>query len=535
MEGYKHFGVFIDCAGNGRMNVPQLKKFIDKMQMMGYDLLEICLNDAFEIPTERYFGYLRGGYTQAELKEIDAYAYARGIEVVPCIQTLAHLNTLVKLPQYYDIVDVDNILLIDEPKTYALIEKMFKSVRECFHTNLINISMDEAWKVGLGRYLRKHGYVDRFQLILRHLGRVVEIAKKYGFQPHMWSDMFFRLASDGVRYYVKDLHIPEEISAQIPKEVGLCYWDYGEHELTEEMYGEMFRQHREIDRELWFCGGAWCWNGYAPQNQFSLESMRLAMKQAKQYNVENVIISLWASDGNDCSYMSTLPALYAIKEYAQGNFDAEDIEQGFYKTFGVAFADFMLLDIPNKTSRDPDGLKRENPCKSLLFTDCFVGWKDYDLSQVDPIPYGEYADALERTSKKMGEYAYLFDNLANLCRVLEKKAYLGLRTREAYRKSDKNALEALLQDYEEAAKRLRVFRDSMYRTWMRENKPFGWEVQEIRFGGLQARILNCRERLLEYLRGEVQSIPEMEQDVLPYGNMGLQYNIYRDLVTVAEL
>ena len=535
MKNYNYFGAFIDCAGNGRLQVSQVKNLIDKLEIMEYNLLEICMNDAYEIPSEPYFGYLRGGSTQEELREIDAYAIKHGIELVPCIQTLAHLPNLVKLPTYYDIVDCDEILLIDEPKTYDLIEHMFQSLRACFHTNLVNISMDEAWKVGLGKYLQKHGYTNRFELILKHLRKVLEIANKYGFRAHMWSDMFFRLASDGIRYYVKGLHIPQEIIRKIPQDVGICYWDYGEHELTAEMYDELFCQHEELGRELWFAGGAWCWNGFAPHNKFALESMRLAMQQVIKHKVKNVLVTVWASDGNDCSYFSTLPSLYAIKEFAKGNFDMSRIKQGFEKDLELNFDNFMLLDLPNQTSRDPDGLKRENPCKSLLFNDCFVGWKDYDLSKVEPIPYGEYAKRIERVKANMGEYGYLFDNMVKLCQALELKADLGLRTRKAYREKNTQELNRIIEDYEETAKRVLAFRDSMYTVWMKENKPFGWEIQEIRFGGLYARILNCRERLLKYVQGGEQNIPELELDILPYGEMGLQYNIYRDLVTVSQL
>ena len=48
--------------------------------------------------------------------------------------------------------------------------------------------------VGLGRYLDKHGYVNRFELLLKHLNKVCEIAQKYGFKPMMWVDMFFNFA-----------------------------------------------------------------------------------------------------------------------------------------------------------------------------------------------------------------------------------------------------------------------------------------------------------------------------------------------------
>ena len=60
--------------------------------------------------------------------------------------------------------------------------------------------------LGLGNYLKKHGYVNRFEMLSRHLSRVCEIAQRYDFKPMMWSDMFFRLGSKTGDYYDFDAH-----------------------------------------------------------------------------------------------------------------------------------------------------------------------------------------------------------------------------------------------------------------------------------------------------------------------------------------
>ena len=76
-------------------------------------------------------------------------------------------------------------------------------------TRKVNIGMDEAHLVGLGRYLILNGVVDRSLLMCQHLERVLDIADKYGFHCQMWSDMFFKLMSaDG--QYDRDVEIPEE-------------------------------------------------------------------------------------------------------------------------------------------------------------------------------------------------------------------------------------------------------------------------------------------------------------------------------------
>ena len=278
-SGYKNFGVLICCASNGVMKVERVKELIDILRKMGYNLLELCLDDMFKIPDEPYFGYLRGGYTGEELREMDAYAKARGIELVPAIQTLAHFKSLVKIPHYSDIVDIDDILLVDEPKTYALIEKMFSTLADCFSSRKVNIGFDEAFKVGMGNYLNKHGYIDRFELLLRHLNRVVKIAEKYGFRIHMWSDMFFRLANRG-DYWGKDVQVPENIREKVPEDIELCYWDY--YSSDEAQYDHMLEVHEQFRRELWFAGGAWSWCGFAPHNHFFHEDHETGDEAGKE-------------------------------------------------------------------------------------------------------------------------------------------------------------------------------------------------------------------------------------------------------------
>ncbi len=529
---YKNFGVLICCASNGVMKVERVKELIDILQKMGYTLLELCLDDMFKIPDEPYFGYLRGGYTGEEIREMDVYAKAKGIELVPAIQTLAHFKSLVKIPHYSDIVDIDDILLVDEPKRYELIEKMFATIAECFTSRKVNIGFDEAFKVGMGNYLNKHGYTNRFELLLRHLNRVVEIAGKYGFRIHMWSDMFFRLANHG-EYWGKNIRVPENIREKVPEEVELCYWDY--YSTDEAQYDHMLEVHEQFRRELWFAGGAWSWCGFAPHNHFSMKTMKPAMKQVRNHGIRNVLITVWGDDGHDCSYFSVLPSLYAIRQYADGNYRDEEIKEGFEKLFGWNFDDFLQLDLPNRNSKNEYYDKASNFCKSLLFNDCFLGLRDVAMEEMGHIPFAEYADALRGAAPKMGGYACLFENLAALCELLEIKAELGIRTRRAYQSGDRVALSGLLRDYEETDRRTEKFRNTLRAVWMKDNKPYGWDIQEMRLGALRARISDCLQRLKEYLAGDCERIPELEEKLLPYASWDSQFNSYCGFISVSEL
>ena len=75
---------------------------------------------------------------------------------------------------------------------------MLDSVKACYRSEYVHIGMDEAHMVGLGKYLDRFGYEDRFALLSRHLKRVCQMAAERGLKPIMWGDMFFRLKNNGV-------------------------------------------------------------------------------------------------------------------------------------------------------------------------------------------------------------------------------------------------------------------------------------------------------------------------------------------------
>ena len=107
----KRFGVMLDCSRNAVMKPEQIKEYVSLLQSMGYNMLMLYTEDTYKISDEPYFGYLRGGYTEAELKEIAEYCHQIGVEVIPAIQTLAHIDTIFRWGPYKAIHDIDNVML----------------------------------------------------------------------------------------------------------------------------------------------------------------------------------------------------------------------------------------------------------------------------------------------------------------------------------------------------------------------------------------------------------------------------------------
>lgn len=532
---YKRFGALLDCSRGAVLKVDTVKKWIDVLQKIGYNTLELYTEDTLEVEGEPYFGYLRGRYTDAEIREIDAYAAAHGIELIPCIQTLAHLTNPVKLPRFADITDINDILLIDEEKTYQFIDRVFASLAKNFTSRNVHIGMDEAHMAGLGKYLDRHGYCDRFALLNRHVARVNEIAEKYGFSIHMWSDMYFRIAAEG-DYYRRGVHIPQSVLEKVPKNVSLVYWDY--YHTEKGHYDVMIGAHREFQKELWFAGGAWTWSGFAPRTRFAYTSLKASMKSVRENGIQNVLITAWSDDGAECSLFSVLQVLYAARRYADGDCDDEAIVEGFEKLFGISKTDLDLLELPDIVP-SVDCLKLCNASKYLLYADPFLGVADKTLNRYKTVPYADYAESLSAAKSRAGEYAYIFDVAQKLCRLLDVKANLGVRTRAAYRNKDLRALATVIADYARAANLAREFFEALSVRWHRENKAFGYEIYCVRLGGLIERLEYCKKRLQAYLNGELHQIEELEEDILQFypepNENELWMERYRNVVSVGEL
>lgn len=122
----------LDCSRNAVFTVEKVKSFIRIMAKLGMNTLMLYTEETYTVPDEPYFGAYRGRYSQDEIREMDAYARTFGIELVPCIQTLAHLHNALKWPLGDTVKDTADILQVGKEEVYTLIEKMLRSVKSPF-------------------------------------------------------------------------------------------------------------------------------------------------------------------------------------------------------------------------------------------------------------------------------------------------------------------------------------------------------------------------------------------------------------------
>lgn len=523
IKAENHFntcGIMVDVSRNAVLKVDTVKNVIRYMAKMGLNMLMLYTEDTYKIEDYPYFGYMRGAYTGDEIREIVDYADIFGIECVPCIQTLAHLEKAIRwrfTENMSGISDTPDILLVDEEKTYTFIESMIKSVRACFKTEKIHIGMDEAHYVGLGEYLNKHGYTDRFEILTRHLSRVCDIAKKYDFEPMMWSDMFFRLCSSHGDYYAENAGLPEEVAKLIPENLSMVYWDY--YQNNKETYDRMIQSHKSMNRKIIFAGGVWTWAGVACQYDKTFATTVPALASCAEHGITDVFATMWGDDGAECSIYEALLGMQLYAEYNYSDKPLETLDKMFKICTGYDAEAFRLFGI-DTFSGELCPERNAVASKQVLYQDILLGAFDKNFENLNlKDHYAEYAEKLSRISTD-GELDYLFEYHKILVDVLYRKCDIGIRLTAAYKANDKAAMTAVCAELDELLAQYKRLHSAAADMWYRNNKPFGFEILDHRLGGMESRISRAKTRTEEYLTGKIDSIPELEEERLWYGTEG---------------
>ena len=528
----KDLGVMVDCSRNAVPKVMTLKKLIRYLSFMGYTFLGLYMEDTLKIDGEPYIGYQRGAYTVKDIQELDIYAQQYGIELRPYVQTLAHLNQIVRYEEYQKMIDVDDILLVGSSRTHTYLENLFRTLDKAFHSRKVNIGMDEAFMLGLGKYLTEHGYQNRLEIMNQHLQTVREIASKYNFKLQMWSDMFFRLAANGSYYNLSQEQIQK---IKVPEEVNLAYWDYYSTDIQH--YSDNLKLHKNLSPNISFVGGAWKWTGFIPHNRYSIHACKAAIQACVEHQINEITFACWGDDGAEASLFAILPTLFTNANEIYGNHMSESC---FKVLTGIPINTFLVIDKVNPCTKD--GFTHNNASKYFLYNDLLQGTFD---SVAQPLMIHEIQSVLPKISNisiEKSELSYYFKTVQSLIEILELKLNLGNEIYHAYKHNDLQAFDKIVnQILPELIKRIETFYDAFKRQWHLENRNQGFEVQTIRLGGLKQRVIDVREQLLAYQKGEITKIDELEEQHLDFHYFDdssierLNYNLWSHIVSTSKL
>lgn len=529
--------MFDVSQGGAVMKVDTIKTFIRRLAMMGLDMIMLYTEDSYDVKEQPYFGYMRGRYSQEEIRDLDDYANLFGIEMIPCIQTLAHLEDVLKWSNAFgDIRDDHQTMLVGYDRTYEFIEQMIVAATAPVRSKRIHIGMDEAYKLGLGRYLQKNGLRSTFDIMNDHLHRVMEIVNKHGLKPMMWSDMYFSAIGG---YSNERGEIPDHIMETMPAGMQQVYWDY--YHLDEDYYRKRIEKHKQFGAPPVFAGGIWNWKGFVLNYGMTFVSMNAGLMACKNNGVHEIIATLWGDDGTECDWFSALLGLQLFAEHGYAyELDEQKLRDRFTFCTGGNYDDFMDIKYIDETPGvRAENVRQCNTSRYLLWQNPMMGMFDANIRGLGMSEhYIEMESKMAVYAQRNDPWGDVFELLRCLCSVLALKAELGIRITDAYLEDDRSRLTHLLnEELPEVVRRVQKLHEVHRDRWHRINKAFGWDVINLRYGSLLMNLDTARKRLADYLSGAVDRLEELDEPrLLFHGEEGpVSCYYYRYMVSPSRI
>lgn len=127
------------------------------------------------------------------------------------------------------------------------------------------------------------------------------------------------------------------------------------------------------------------------------------------------------------------------------------------------------------------------------------------------------AEELKNSVEICKNHTGFFEYYHCLAEILSQKSELGVQIKVAYDAQDLSTLRQLCEEIiphlTEKLWKLKELREDL---WMTDAKPFGYELIDLRMGGVITRLESSRRRLLKYVEGRIDKLEELETERIPY-------------------
>ncbi len=532
-----HFTTLSTMVDASRCAVPtvnSVKKLLDYLAVMGYNMMMLYTEDVVELEGRPYFGYMRGRYTVEQLREIDDYAFGYGIEVIPCLECYGHMEKYLFWPEASKIKDTEKVMLAREEETFAFVEQLIATTSSAFRSRRIHLGMDEAWDMGRGKFLDKHGYVPPFDIFNEYMARLIAITDKYGLRPMIWSDMYFRVNSPTNSYYKEEIVIPEETKRLIPEDVELVFWHYGEGPGCDDF---MLKKHKELNRNIIYAGGSWSWIGHFPEHNYAMEACDFSLRACRSNDVREAMLTLWFNDNAECDlFANLLPLSFFAEKCYDAEVDADKLRARFEACTGGSYELFYKMcyyhnDFEN--GNDYPNFHNRFFGKPLFWQDILGGLYDKRLFGKPMAKHYAFAAEQFRDKGAADRWGYLYEYAYRVFDYLAAKTAVAEKLEPAYKSGDRATLAAIRDEMlPELKKKTVAVHECHRRTWFSTNKVVGWQNMDVRYGGMASRCDTAIMLLDAYLGGECDRIEELEEERLYKSLSGFIHYSYINTVNL---
>lgn len=258
-----------------------------------------------------------GTMTQAEAKELVAYARQYHIEVVPEQESFGHLHHMLKYDLYGQLAETPHghVLAPGQPGSIEVIKQWFAEIDSVFPSQFVHIGADETFELGRGQTRDRVARDSIGPVYMAFLKDIEAAIRRPGKRYLFWGDI-----AQESPHLVKSL--PKSMIA-----VAWNYWSFGNFERA-------IKPFTDAGIETWVAPGVNNWNRVYPNNDVALRNIQAFVRDGQKLGATGMLNTNWDDDGEGIFNQVWLGTIFgAAASWQQG----EAAIPEFVDAFGLQF------------------------------------------------------------------------------------------------------------------------------------------------------------------------------------------------------
>ncbi len=293
-------GVMIDISRDRVPTMDQLCDLVDRLALLKANHLQLYTEHTFAYAGHEDVWQGWSPMTPAEVRELDDYASARGVQLVANQNCFGHLAHWLRMPKYQHLAETHGDWMFDvwprsgpfslcptDPRSIEFVRDLLTQLLPNFSTKLVNIGCDETYDIAYGRSKDEVARRGRAAVYLDFVQQVCDEASQLGYRPMFWADIA--------------LHEPTCIP-QIPQELISLAWNYE----PDAPFAEWCRSLSAAGREVWVCPGTSSWRSITGRTSERTGNITAAARDGAAHGATGLLMCDWGDTGHHQTWPITM-------------------------------------------------------------------------------------------------------------------------------------------------------------------------------------------------------------------------------------
>ncbi len=309
---YLDRGIMLDVS---RGKVPRretLEGLVDLCATLRLNVLMLYVEHTFAFRTHPEIGEGVSPLDAETILGLDEYAADRGVELVPCLQSLGHMEHILSIDRYAKLAESDRkwSLTPTRKETYQFLGELYDEFLPLFRSGRVNANCDEPFDLGRGQSAERAPQKTPGRLFADHVSQLEKLAARHDKKLMVWADFA--------------LKHPDQLG-QIGRDVVLMDWWY-----ETKFDFDRIKTLRRKGFTVWACPGTSSWNCLFPRIDTAMTNISAWADAGRRHGATGLLNTDWGDFGHyNALGLSFQGYAWGAQESWSGAIPEEDFDRAF--------------------------------------------------------------------------------------------------------------------------------------------------------------------------------------------------------------